>query len=90
MPILAAAFTFDIVSAPVAGIVGAMLFWQLAYATSDYRVSFFGAGRQSRLSRTDLYIYIRSLNSPWVLSALLGIYVSARLIVDGDYSVPGY
>ena len=51
---------------------------------------FLGAGRRSRLSRTDLYIYIRSLNSPWVLFALLGIYVSARLIVDGDYSVPGY
>lgn len=90
MLILYAAFTFDILSALVAGIIGAMLFWQLAYATSVYWVSFFGAGRHARIGRKDLYIYIWALNSPWVLFALLGLYVSIRLIVNGDYSVLGY
>ena len=88
--ILYAAFTFDILSAPVAGIVGVMLFWQLTYITSVYWVSFFSADRQTRISRWDMYIYIWGMNSPWVLFALLGLYVSIRLIVNGDYSVLGY
>ncbi len=88
--ILYAAFTFDVLSAPVAGIVGVILFWQLIYMTSVYWVSFFLAKRQTRLSRKDMYIYIWAMNSPWVLFPLLGLYVSIRLIVNGDYSVLGY
>ena len=88
--ILYVAFTFDILSAPVAGIVGVILFWQLTYITSVYWVSFFSANRQTRISRGDMYIYIWGMNSPWVLFALLGLYVSIRLIVNGDYSVLGY
>ena len=90
MLVLYAAYTFDIVSAPLAGIIGTMLFWQLAYATSVYWVSFFGANRQSRISKRDKYIYIWALNSPWLLFALLGLYVSIRLIADGDYGVLGF
>ena len=90
MLILFAAFTVDFLPALVAGIIGAMMFWQLAYATSVYWVSFFVAERQSRIRRKDLYIYIWALNCPWVLFALLGLYVSIRLIVNGDYSVLGY
>ena len=88
--ILFAAFTVDFLPALVAGIVGAMLFWQLTYATSVYWVSFFVADRQSRLCRKDMYIYIWALNCPWVLFSLLGLYVSIRLIVNGNYSVLGY
>ena len=88
--ILFAAFTVDFLPALVAGIMGAMIFWQLTYATSVYWVSFFVANRQSRLGRKDMYIYIWALNCPWVLFALLGLYVSIRLIVNGDYSVLGY
>ena len=88
--ILFVAFTVDFLPALVAGIVGAMLFWQLTYATSVYWVSFFVAERQSRIGRKDMYIYIWALNCPWVLFALLGLYVSIRLIVNGDYSVIGY
>ena len=88
--ILYAAFTFDILPALVAGIVGVMLFWQLTYMTSVYWVSFFSANRQNRISRENMYIYIWGMNSPWVIFALLGLYVSIRLIVNGDYSVVGY
>ncbi len=87
--ILYAAFTFDVLSAPVAGIVGVMLFWQWMYTTSVY-CSIFSANRQTRVSRWDMYIYVLGTNSPWVLFALLGLYVSIRLIVNGDYSVLGY
>ena len=88
--ILYAAFTFDLMPALVAGIIGTMLFWQLTYMTSIYWVSFFVAGRQERISRREKYIYIYGMNCPWVLFSLLGLYVSIRLIVDGDYSVLGY
>ncbi len=70
--ILYAAFTFDFLPAVVAGIVGAMMFWQLTYATSVYWVSFFGAKRQARISRRDTYVYIWALNCPWVPFALPG------------------
>ncbi len=88
--ILFAAFTVDFLPALVAGIVGVALFWQLTYATSVYWVSFFVSGRQRRLGRRDMCIYIWALNCPWVLFPLLGLYVSIRLIADGDYSVLGY
>lgn len=88
--ILFAAFTVDFLPALVAGIVGAMLFWQLIYATSVYWVSFFVAKQQRRLGRKDMYIYIWGLNCPWVVFALLGLYVSIRLILNGNYSVLGY
>ncbi|MDE0408206.1 MAG: hypothetical protein OXN81_10130 [Alphaproteobacteria bacterium] len=88
--VLYVAFTFDILPALAAGVIGAMMFWQLTYATSVYWVSFFVARRQHRVSRKDMNIYIWALNSPWVLFALLGLYVSIRLIADGDYSVLGY
>ena len=88
--ILYAAFTFDFLPAVVAGIVGAMMFWQLTYATSVYWVSFFVANRQARIRPRDTLVYIWALNSPWVLFALLGLWASVRLIVDGDYSVLGY
>ena len=88
--ILFAAFTVDFLPALVTGIIGAMMFWQLTYATSVYWVSFFIANRQRRIGQNDMFVYIWALNCPWVLFALLGLYVSIRLIVNGDYSVLGY
>lgn len=88
--ILYAAYTFDMLPALVAGVIGVMLFWQLTYMTSVYLVSFFVANRQARISRGELYIYILAMNAPWILCPLLGLYVSVRLILDGDYSVLGY
>ena len=87
--ILYAAYTFDFLPALYAGIVGAMVFWQWIYATSLYCVSFFVAGRQTRISRLQTFIFIIAINSFWVLCALLGSYVSVRLIMDGNYSVLG-
>ncbi len=84
-----AAFTIGYPSAPVAGIIGLMLSWQWVYMTSTYLVSFFVARRHTLVSRRDMLIYIVAINSFWVLCALLGVYVSIALIVDGDYGVLG-
>ena len=88
--ILYATFTIGFLPAVVAGIIGVMLFWQWVYVTSVYWVSFFVAGRHRRISRGELYGYIGAMNAPWVLFALLGLYVSVHLILDGNYGVLGY
>ena len=88
--ILYAAFTVGFLPAHFAGILGVALFWQWEYATSVYMVSFYVAGRHKLISRADTAIYIWGANATWLLFPLLGLYVSIRLIVDGDYSVLGY
>lgn len=88
--ILYAAYTVDFLPALFTGILGVMAFWQWTYVTSVYWVSFFVAKRQTRISRRELYIYVLAINSFWVLCALLGLYVSIHLIVDGNYSILGY
>lgn len=88
--VLYAAYTVDCLPALYVGILGAMLFWQWAYVTSVYWVSFFVAKRQSHISLGEVYFFILTLNAYWVLSALLGLYVSIRLIVDGNYGVLGF
>ena len=88
--VLYAAYTVHFLPAIVAGILGIMLFWQWTYVTSVYWVSFFVARRQDRITRDEMYTYIGAMNAPWVLCALVGLYVSVRLVVSGDYSVLGY
>ena len=88
--ILYAAYTVDFLPAVVAGILGVMMFWQWTYATSVYWVSFFVAGRQRRVTRGGLYTYVGATNAPWVLFPLLGLYVSVRLILDGNYGILGH
>lgn len=88
--VLHAAYTVPFLPAMLTGIVGIALFWQWAYMTSVYWMSFFVAKRQRLITRSELYTYIWAPSSPWLLFALLGLYVSVRLIIDGDYSVLGH
>ena len=87
---LALTFSTQIIPATYVGIVGIMVFWQWVYVTSVYWGSFFVAERQGKLQKWELYIFIFGLNSFWILSSLLGLYVSLSLIISGDYSVLGY
>ena len=88
--ILYVAYTSNLLPAVPTGVLGVMLFWQWTYVTSVYWVSFFVARRHTRISRGEVYTYICAINSPWVLCPLLGLYVSVRLIVDGNYTVLGF
>ena len=88
--VLYAAYTVGFLPAVAAGILGVMVFWQWAYATSVYLVSFFVAKRQRLITTGEMYTYILAMSSPWVLFALLGLYVSVRLILDGNYGVLGF
>ena len=88
--ILYAAYTVNFLPAVLVGILGVMLFWQWTYVSSLYWVSFFVARRQNHLTRGDLYTYVGAANLPWVLFPLLGLYLSVRLILEGNYSVLGH
>lgn len=88
--ILYAAYTLQVGPALVAGVVGVGLFWQWTYVTSLYVASFFVARRQYLISSRDTWIYIWAINALWVAFAVLGMYVSIRLISDGDFGVLGY
>ena len=70
--------------------LGVALFWQWLYVSSLYVISFFVAKRDRMISRREVCIYIVGPNSPWILFALLGLYVSVRLILDGNYEVLGH
>ena len=55
--------------------------------TSVYWVNFFVAGRQRQITRREIYIYIGALSA---VRVILGLFVSGRLFLDGNYSVLGY
>ena len=86
---LYAAYTSGEVPALATGIVGAMLFWQWTYASTLYLVSFFVGQKQRRVTTREFYVYIFGPNAIWILIPIVGLYVSIRLILDGDYSVLG-
>ena len=88
--VLYAAYTVGYVPVVLAGIVGAMLFWQWVYVSSLYWVSFFVAGRQRHITKGELYTYVVAPNAVWVFIPAFGLYVSVRLILDGNYAVLGF
>lgn len=87
--ILYAAYTLGFLPAIAAGIIGAMLFWQWVYVSSLYWVSFFVAGRHRHVTRQELYTYVIAPNAIWILIPMFGLYVSVRLILDGNYGILG-
>jgi len=86
---LYAAYTAGEVPAIATGIIGAMLFWQWTYASSLYLVSFFVGGKQGRVTTREFYVYIFGPNAIWIMIPIVGLYISIRLILDGDYSALG-
>ncbi len=88
--ILYVSYSIDFLPAVIAGIIGIAVFWQWVYVTSVYGISFFVSSRHSLISRREIHTYIVALNSYWVLCALLGLYVSICLVLDGNYGILGY
>lgn len=87
--LLYAAYTAGFLPPVVAGIIGVGLFWQWAYVSSLYWVSYFVAGRQAHVARREVYICVGVLNAVWVLFGVFGLYVSIRILLDGGYGVLG-
>ena len=87
--LLYVAYTAGVVPALAAGIIGAMLFWQWTYASTLYLVSFFVGQKQRRITTREFWVYIFGPNAIWILIPMVGLYISIRLILDGDYSALG-
>ena len=81
------ALTVQWLPAMACGILGAMLFGHWVVSGSVYWLSFFGSGGHRSISRGEVFAYVWLPTAPWVLASMLGVYVSIRLIVDGDYGV---
>ena len=88
--ILLAALTFGFMPAPYAGILGIALFWQWVYVSSLYAVSFWVAGGHKALPRATRWLYVWGPNAVWIVVPILGLFVSARLILDGTYAIVGH
>ena len=88
--ILLAALTFGFMPAVFAGILGIALFWQWVYVTSLYAVSFRVAGSHEGMPRSVRWTYVWGPNAVWIVFPLLGLFVSARLILDGTYGIVGH
>ena len=87
--ILYVAYTAGLLPAIAVGILGAMLFWQWVYASSLYLFSFFVGRKRRLITAREFYVYVLGMNAFWILIPMLGLYLSIRLILDGDYSVLG-
>ena len=88
--LLLSALTFGFMSATFAGILGIALFWQWVYVSSLYAVSFWVAGSHERMPRSVRWTYVWGPNAVWIVVPLLGLFVSARLILDGTYAIVGH
>ena len=84
--VLYVVITIHWLPAMVTGILGVMLFWHWLCSGSVYWLSFFGSGGHRSISRGEVFAYVWLPTAPWVLASMVGVYVSIRLIVDGDYS----
>ncbi len=88
--ILYAAYTVSFLPAVATGIIGAMMFWLWVYNSSLYWFSFRVSGRHKSIRPFDMWVYVFSLNFVWIVIPAFGLYVSIRLILDGNYQVLGF
>ena len=88
--VLLAALTTGFMPATFAGILGIALFWQWVYVSSLYAVSVWVAGSHEPLPRATRWLYVWGPNAVWIVVPLLGLYLSARLILDGTYGIVGH
>ncbi len=85
--VLYAALTTEFLPAVVTGMIGLALCWQWVYMTSIYMASVFIGKQHLNIARNELIIFVLAPNGPWILIPLLGLYIFARMILDGSYQV---
>ena len=68
-------------------IVGLMMYWQELYGTCVYLFSFVFNKRYVGKEVGEVLGFVGISNSLWFFFPIVGIYASARLILDGDWSV---
>lgn len=79
--------TFDWMPAPVLGIIGVIMFWQMFYGTAVYFFQFFNNGRHHGHSLRDLILFVGITNFMWFVFPLWGLATSIQLILDRSYAL---
>ena len=74
----------------VTGVIGIALFHHWIIGTIMYSASFYVGGHYKSISVSDAFLFIWVINGSWILCAVLGFYVSVRLILDQNYGVLGF
>ena len=88
--LLLATFSSPFIPPFVAGVIGIALFYQWIFGTVQYSASFYVGGHYKAVSKSDAILYIWVINGGWILCAVLGFYVSVKLILDQNYAVLGF
>lgn len=69
------------------GMLGLITFYQMLYGTLVYFFQFFNCGRHMPLARSLVLGVVVPANSIWIALPAVGLWASARLIVDGTFAV---
>ena len=88
--LLLVTFAYPVIPPLVVGVIGIALFHQWIFGTIMYSASFYVGEHYKSVSASDAFLFIWVINGSWILCALLGLYVSIRLILDQSYSVVGF
>ena len=84
------AFAYPVISPLIVGLIGIAIFHQWVYGTFMYSASFYVGGHHKSVSKSDAFLFIWVINGGWILCALLGLYVSVKLILDQNFGVLGF
>ncbi len=88
--LLLVTFAYPTIPPLVVGVIGIALFHQWVFGTVMYSASFYVSGHSKSVSRSDAFLFIWVINGAWILCAVLGLYVSIKLILDQNYGVLGF
>ena len=70
--------------------LGLVMFWQEFYGTCVYFFQYFFNGRFRRSPRAHTLGIVVPANGIWMALPALGMWASARLVLDGSYAAFGH
>ena len=88
--LLLVTFAYPVIPPFIVGVIGIALFHQWIFGTIMYSASFYVSGHYKSVSNSDAFLFIWVINGGWILCAVLGLFVSIKLILDQNYGVLGF
>merc|ERR1711939_910025 len=82
----AVSITSPLLDARKLGMLGLVMFWQEFYGTCVYFFQYFFNGRFRRSPRAHTLGIVVPANGIWMALPALGMWASARLVLDGSYA----
>ena len=88
--LLLVTFAYPFMPPFVVGVIGIAVFHTWIFGTILYSASFYVSEHYKSVSASDAFLFIWVVNGGWILCAVLGFYVSVKLILDQNYGVLGF